>query len=328
MSVISDSFSSSLSSSSSSSPTIDPLPSWNNGTTKAAIVDFVCRVTTESSPDFVPPPERIATFDNDGTLWCEKPIPIELDFILRHLARLAKENAALRDRQPWKSAYEQDFEWLSDAITKHYQGNDSDVKVLIGGILQAFAGMTVEDYQADALNFLRTAHNPQLKRPYLSTAYVPMVELLRYLEANSFTSYIASGGDRDFMRPITQELYGIPYERVIGSSSALRYQPDEQGSTIVYLAQPDVFDDGPMKPVRIWSRIGRRPIFAGGNSNGDIPMLEYISHTSRLSFGLLINHDDTDREIAYTTGAEQSIKAAKQRGWVVVSVKNDWKQVF
>lgn len=327
MSVISDSFSSSHASSSSSSPTIDPLPSWNNGTTKAAIVDFVCRVTTEGNPDFVPPPERIATFDNDGTLWCEKPIPIELDFILQRLASVAKDTP-LCEQQPWKSAYEQDFGWLSDAITKHYQGDDSDVKVLIGGILQAFAGMTVEDYQSEALNFLRTAQNPQLKRPYLSTAYVPMVELLRYLEANGFTNYIASGGDRDFMRPITQELYGIPYERVIGSSSALRYQPNEQGGTIVYLAQPDVFDDGPMKPVRIWSRIGRRPLLAGGNSTGDIPMLEYVSHTSRLSFGLLINHDDNDREIAYSTGAEQSIEAAKQRGWVVVSVKNDWRQVF
>lgn len=312
----------------SSSLTIAPLPSWNNGTAKAAIIDFVGRVTTEGSPDFVPTPERIATFDNDGTLWCEKPIPIELDFILRRLASMSETDVSLRDCQPWKSAYEQGFSWLSDAITKHYQGDDSDVKVLISGILQAFAGMTVEDYQSDALNFLGTAQNPQIKRPYLSTAYVPMLELLRYLEANGFTNYIASGGDRDFMRPITQELYGIPYERVIGSSSALRYQPDEQGGTIVYLAQPEVFDDGPMKPVRIWSRIGRRPIFAGGNSNGDIPMLEYVSHTSRLSFGLLINHDDNDREIAYTAGAEQSIEAAKQRGWVVVSVKNDWRQVF
>jgi phosphoserine phosphatase len=188
--------------------------------------------------------------------------------------------------------------------------------------------MTVEDYQTSASDFLHSTQNPKLNRPYLSTAYVPMLELLRYLEATGFTNYIASGGDRDFMRPITQDLYGIPYERVIGSSSALRYQPDEQGGTIVYLAQPDVFDDGPMKPVRIWSRIGRRPIFAGGNSNGDIPMLEYVSHTSRLSFGLLINHDDNDREIAYSSGAEQAIDAAKQRGWVVVSVKNDWSQVF
>jgi phosphoserine phosphatase len=319
---------SSISDLSSSFSMIDPLPSWNEGTTKAAILDFVHRVTTEGSPDFIPLPERIATFDNDGTLWCEKPIPIELDFILRHLASVTEKDASLQDHQPWKAAHEQDFGWLSDAITKHYQGDNSDVKVLIGGILQAFAGMTVEDYQSKASDFLHSAQNPKLNHPYLSTAYVPMVELLRYLEANGFTNYIASGGDRDFMRPITQELYGIPYERVIGSSSALRYQPDEQGGTIVYLAQPDVFDDGPMKPVRIWSRIGRRPIFAGGNSNGDIPMLEYVSHTSRLSFGLLINHDDNDREIAYTAGAEQAIEAAKQRGWVVASVKNDWNQVF
>lgn len=307
---------------------INPLPSWNEGVTKAAILDFVHRVTTEGSPDFIPLPERIATFDNDGTLWCEQPIPVELDFILRRLASIAEKDASLQDCQPWKAAYEQDFGWLSDVITKHYQGDNSDVKILIGGILQAFAGMTVEDYQSEALNFLRNTQNPKLNRPYLSTAYMPMLELLRYLEVNGFTNYIASGGDRDFMRPITQELYGIPYERVIGSSTALRYQSDQQGGTIVYLAQPDVFDDGPMKPVRIWSRIGRRPIFAGGNSNGDVPMLEYVSHTSRLSFGLLIDHDDNAREIAYAAGAEKAINAAKQRGWVVVSVKNDWKQVF
>lgn len=310
------------------SPTIAPLPSWNEGATKTAILDFVHRVTTEGNPDYVSSPARIATFDNDGTLWCEKPMPIELDFILRHLAGMVEKDTSLRDRQPWKAAYEKDFGWLSNAITKHYHGDDSDVKVIIGGILQAFEGMDVEDYQASASEFLHSAQNPKLKRPYLSTAYVPMLELLRYLEANGFTNYIASGGDRDFMRPITQELYGIPFERVVGSSNALRYQSNEGGGSIVYLSQPDVFDDGPMKPVRIWSRIGRRPIFAGGNSNGDIPMLEYVSHTSHPSFSMLINHDDDEREIAYTAGAEQSLDEAKQRGWVVVSVKNDWKQVF
>ncbi|MFQ4144009.1 HAD family hydrolase [Chlorogloeopsis sp. ULAP02] len=310
------------------SPVIAPLPSWNEGATKTAIFDFVRRVTTEGSPDYVPLPERIATFDNDGTLWCEKPIPIELDFILQRLAGMAEKDASLRDRQPWKSAYEKDFGWLSNAITKHYHGDDSDVKVVIGGVLKSFEGMDVEDYQASASEFLHSAQNPKLKRPYLSTAYTPMLELLRYLEANGFTTYIASGGDRDFMRPITEGLYGIPFERVVGSSNALRYQSDEGGGSIVYLAQPDVFDDGPAKPVRIWSRIGRRPIFAGGKSNGDIQMLEYVSSSSRPSFSMLIKHDDDEREIAYTAGAEKSLDEARQRGWVIVSVKNDWKQVF
>jgi phosphoserine phosphatase len=202
------------------------------------------------------------------------------------------------------------------------------VKVLMGGMLQAFAGMSVDDYEAAASEFLHSQQNPQLKRPYLETAYAPMIELLRYLEANGFTNYIASGGDRDFMRPITQSLYGIPFERVIGSSNALDYVSDDSIGSVVYLAQPDVFDDGPKKPVRIWSRIGRRSIFAGGNSNGDIPMLEYAAHPSRPSLSLLVNHDDGDREIAYTSGAEKSLEMAAERGWVVVSMKKDWKTVF
>src|SRR5262245_46359885 len=246
----------------------DSLPSWNEGPTKRAIIDFVTRVTTEGGKNFVPVEDRVSVFDNDGTLWCEKPMPIEVGFILERFAAMAEQDATLREKQPWKAAYNKDYAWLGNVITKHYHGDDSDVKVLMGGILKAFEGMEVEEYQASASSFLRSAHNPHLKRPYLGTAYAPMVELLRYLEANGFANYIASGGDRDFMRPITQELYGIPNERVIGSSNALKYQEDEHGGAVVYQAQPDVFDDGPVKPVRIWSRIGRRPIFAAGNSNG------------------------------------------------------------
>jgi phosphoserine phosphatase len=304
------------------------LPSWNDGPARAAITDFVGRVTRQASPDFVPTESRIAVFDNDGTLWCEKPMPIELDFILRRLAGMAEQDAALRERQPWKAAHEKDFAWLGNVMTKHYRGDDSDVKVLMGGILKAFEGMEVEEYQASASSFLRSAHNPRLKLPYLGTAYAPMVELLRYLEANGFTNYIASGGDRDFMRPITQELYGIPNERVIGSSNALKYQEDEHGGAVVYQAQPDVFDDGPVKPVRIWSRIGRRPIFAAGNSNGDIPMLRFVRHPSRPSSSVLVNHDDGEREVAYTGGAEKSLDQAAQHGWTVISVKDDWKTLF
>jgi phosphoserine phosphatase len=304
------------------------LPSWNDGAARQAIVDFVGRVTAEGGPDYVPPEARVATFDNDGTLWCEKPMPIELGFILQRLAAMAEDDESLRERQPWKAARDKDYGWLSNVITKHYHGDDSDVKVLMGGILQAFAGMDVERYGASASDFLHGQQNPHLKRPYLETAYVPMIELLRYLEANGFTNYIASGGDRDFMRPITQSLYGIPFERVIGSSNALDYVSDEGIGSVVYLAQPDVFDDGPKKPVRIWSRIGRRPILAFGNSNGDIPMLEYAAHPSRPSLSLLVNHDDSDREVAYTSGAEKSLEVAAERDWVVVSIKNDWKRVF
>src|SRR5215216_37843 len=172
--------------------------------------EFVARVTTDGSPDFVPPEERVAVFDNDGTLWCEKPMPIQLDFILRRLAVMAEEDPSLRGRQPWQAAYTQDFGWLGQVVTKHYHGDDSELPVLAAGVLQAFGGITVEDFEAQADTFLRDTQHPTLGRGYLACAYTPMVELLRYLEAKGFANYIASGGGRDFMRPISQEVYGIP----------------------------------------------------------------------------------------------------------------------
>jgi len=308
--------------------TTGELASWNDTSTRAAIEDFVARVTTEGGPDYVRPAERIATFDNDGTLWCEKPMPIELGFILGRLAEMAEADEALREKQPWKAACEQDYHWLGEVITKHYHGDDSDVKVLMAGILQAFAGNSVEEYAAAADAFLRGGRHPTLDRTFHACGYLPMIELLAYLEANGFTNYIASGGDRDFMRPVTEDVYGIPSERVIGSSNALRYLEDEHGGTITYAAEPDVFDDGPVKPIRIWSRIGRRPILAGGNSNGDIPMLRYAGGKDRPALRLLVLHDDAEREFDYTAGAEQSLEIAADHGWTVVSIKNDWATVF
>jgi FMN phosphatase YigB (HAD superfamily) len=308
--------------------TIDPLPSWNDTGARQAIVQFVEAVTGAGREGYVPPAERVAVFDNDGTLWCEKPMPVELGFILQRLAAMAEQDPALRDRQPWKAAYDRDHAWLGEVITKHYHGDDSDVKVLLGGILQAFAGMDVEDYQAAAHVFLHEGRHPTLGRGFRECGYRPMIELLEYLAANGFTSYIASGGDRDFMRPITEALYGIPSERVIGSSNALRYEPDEHGGSIVYLTEPDVFDDGPVKPVRIWSRVGRRPILAAGNSNGDIPMLHFAGGPSRPGLRLLVLHDDPEREFDYVTGAERALEQATAQGWTVVSIKHDWATVF
>ena len=304
------------------------LGSWKEGATKAAIRDFVARVTTDGSPEFLAPEERVAVFDNDGTLWCEKPMPIELGFILQRLAAMAEQDPSLRDRQPWKAAHTRDYGWLGEVITKHYHGDDSDVKVLLGGILQAFAGMDVEDYQAAAHAFLHQGRHPTLGRTFRDCGYRPMAELLGYLEANGFTNYIASGGDRDFMRPVTQAIYGIPSHQVIGSSNALRYEPDEHGGSVVYLAEPDVFDDGPIKPVRIWSRIGRRPVLAAGNSNGDVPMLQFAGGPSRPGLRLLVLHDDPEREFDYVAGAERALEEAEARGWTVVSVRHDWATVF
>lgn len=302
------------------------LDLWRPGAARSAIEDFVDRAT--SGPDAVPAEERIAVFDNDGTLWPEKPVPIELGFILERMVAMAQADASLRTRQPFQAAWTNDHAWLGDAITKHYEGDDTDAKVLIGGILEAFAGMSVDEYQAAADAFLRGGRHPTLDRPYVGLGYAPMVELLRYLEAHGFTTFIASGGDRDFMRAVTLEMYGIPPERVIGSSNALVYQEVDGVGHVVYEASPDVFDDGPVKPVRIWSRIGRRPILAAGNSNGDIPMLAFAAHPHRPSLQLLIDHDDGDREFRYRAGAEESLAHAARDGWTVVSMKDDWATIF
>ena len=304
------------------------LKSWHDTPTRAAIVEFVDRVTTEGGPDFVPPPERIAVFDNDGTLWCEKPMPVELGFILKRLAEMAAEDESLKQRQPWKAAVEKDYAWLANVITEHYHGDETNVKVLLAGILQAFAGSTVDDYTEAAHTYLHDGQHPTLSRPFHQTGYLPMVELLQYLEHHGFTSYIASGGDRDFMRPVTEKMYGIPAERIIGSSNSLRYLDDEHGGHVTYAAEMDVFDDGPVKPVRIWSRIGRRPIIAGGNSNGDIPMLRYAGGRSRPALRLLLLHDDAEREFDYTAGAEKSLEQAATDDWTVISIKRDWSVVF
>ena len=271
----------------------------------------------------MPPEERVAVFDNDGTLWCEKPMPVELGFILERLAASAEADAALRDRQPWKAAYEKDYAWLGGVIDKHYAGDDSDVKVLLGdaGASPARRWRTTS---RPPRAFLDRAPHPTLGRRLRDCWYVPMVELLRHLEANGFTCFIASGGSRDFMRAVTGELYGIPPERVVGSSNGLEYTDDDHGGSLAYLAQPDVFDDGPVKPVRIWSRIGRRPIVAGGNSNGDVPMLRFAGGRDRPALRLLVLHDDPDREFAYVKGAEAALERARAEGWTVVSVKDDW----
>jgi phosphoserine phosphatase len=305
-----------------------PLACWEDTATRRAILDFVASVTDVDGPAFVAPHERVAVFDNDGTLWCEKPMPIELGFILQRLAEMADEDASLRRRQPWQAAYDSDYGWLGDALTKHYVGDDSDVRVLLGGVLQAFAGWSVDEYAAAASSFLYGGSHPTLGRPFVTCGYAPMIELLRYLEANGFANYIASGGNRDFMRPIASHVYGIPPERVIGSSSGLRYQEDEHGGTIVYLAEPDVFDDGPVKPVRIWSRIGARPIVGVGNSNGDTHMLEHCGGPNRPALRMLLLHDDEEREFAYTAGAETALERAEAKGWTVTSMTNDWATVF
>jgi phosphoserine phosphatase len=307
--------------------TVAPVPaltSWNEGLAKRAILDFVAQ--TESAG--VPAAERVAVFDNDGTLWCEQPMPIQADFIVRRLAEMAAADPGLRDRQPWRAAYEHDLAWFGAVLVEHYAGDDTNVRTLLGGVLTAYASMSVDEFEARSEQFLRTTTHPTLGRRYLECAYAPMLELLAYLAEHGFASYIASGGGRDFMRPISQEVYGIPRERVIGSASALEYVPDDHGGVIRHKAEADYLDDGAQKPVRIWSRTGRRPMLAAGNSNGDIPMLDFTQDHARPHLRLLVCHDDADREFSYTAGAEQALAKAAVSGWTPVSIRADWARVF
>ena len=302
------------------------LAGWREGAAKQAIFDFVR--ACNDGPNGVPVEERVAVFDNDGTLWCEKPMPIQADFILRRLYEMADADPQLRDRQPWKAAYERDDGWLGAVLAEHYAGDDTNVRTLLTGVLAAHGGISVDEFEAQADAFLRTMQHPTLGRGYLECAYAPMVELLGYLEANGFSNYIASGGGRDFMRPVSQEIYGIPRDRVIGSATALEYTSDDSGGTITRKPEADYLDDGPQKPIRIWSRVGRRPLLAAGNSNGDIPMLDFTQHRDKPFLRLLVLHDDSEREFDYTAGAEQALEQAGRQGWTVVSIKNDWATVF
>ena len=304
-------------------PADDPLPSWNDGATKRRILDSVKALASE-----VPAERRIATFDNDGTLWCEAPMPAQLDFILRRMAEMARENPSLGDREPWKGAATGDPSFIVSAINKHYEGDDSEVQVVLGAILAAFEGYSVEEYEAAAESFLAEASHPTLGLPYTACVYVPMVELLRLLHVNGFTTYIVSGGGRDFMRAIPPDVYGVPRARLLGSTASLVFREDAAGATVAHAAKPSILDDGPEKPVQIWSHAGARPVVAGGNSNGDVEMLAFVDPSITDALQLLVRHDDADREFAYSTGAQEAFETADRRGWLMVSMRDDWNRMF
>jgi phosphoserine phosphatase len=241
---------------------------------------------------------------------------------------LANADPKLRDRQPWKAAYEHDNQWLGEVITEHYAGDDTKARMLLGGVAGAYSGISVEDFEATSGLFLRSARHPTLARRYLDTVYAPMVELLGYLEASGFSNHIVSGSGSDFMRPISGDVFGISVEHVIGSTTALEYATNDKGGTITRKAQLGFLDDGPEKPIQIWSHVGRRPLLACGNSNGDLPMLEFAQHSAKPSLCLLILHDDAEREFAYTSGAEKVLTKASTDDWTVVSMKADFATMF
>jgi phosphoserine phosphatase len=288
----------------------DNLGTWNDGEAKSDILAFV-RSVTEPGPGFVPPAERIATFDNDGTLWCEKPMYVQADFVFRRWKEMVKADPTRATEQPYKALVEGDRAWLA-SLEQH-------IPELLKGLAEGFGGITTLAFDELVRGFFAEAQHPTLRRPYTAVGFAPMRELLDLLRANDFRVFICSGGGRDFVRLISDEMYGIPRENVIGSATTLEYRDGDLYRT-PGVEQP--IDDGPGKPVHIWNRTGRTPLFAGGNANGDVPMLE----TAR--FGLLVHHDDADREFAYDTGAEHALAEAKERGWTVVSMKGDWTTVF
>jgi len=288
----------------------EALPSWNDGSAKTAILEFV-RSVSESGDSFVPVAERIAAFDNDGTLWCEKPQYVQADFVIRRWKEMIATDPAKAAEQPYKAVAEGDREWLSH-VYEH-------VPELIRGATEAFVGITTQAFEEAVREFFEFARHPSLNVPYTEVTYRPMRELIAFLEANDFQVYICSGGGRDFVRPFSDRLYGIPRERVIGSATTLEYRDGALYRT-AGVEQP--IDDGPGKPVHIWTRTGRKPLLAGGNADGDVPMLESAR------FGLLLRHDDAEREFAYDEGAEQALAEAKNRRWTVVSMREDFGQVF
>jgi phosphoglycolate phosphatase-like HAD superfamily hydrolase len=289
---------------------LEGLESWRDGAARHSILAFVSSVTTPG-PDFVPEVERIATFDNDGTLWCEKPTYVQADFVLRKWKAMATDDPSLAERQPYKALVEGDREWLA-SLTDH-------VPDLVRGISEAFAGLTTEAFEAAVLEFFDQARHPTLDVPYTDVAYAPMRELLALLEANDFRVFICSAGGRDFVRAVCEQIYGIPRERVIGSSAPVELQAGEL-VRMPGVEQP--IDDGPGKPVHIWAHTGRKPLLAGGNADGDVEML------ASATFSLLIHHDDSQREFSYDEGAEHALTEAEAHGWTVASMKSDFSTIF
>ncbi|MBA5800713.1 HAD family hydrolase [Rhizobium changzhiense] len=302
----------------------DPLPSWNDTAPKAAIVAFVEKVTKESSPEFVPAPERIAVFDNDGTLWAEHPMYVQLAFALDRVKALAPEHPEWKDTQPFKAVLEGDMKTLAAAGQKG----------LLELIMGTHAGMTTDEFHKIASEWIATARDPRFKKPYTELVYQPMVELLAYLRANGFKTYIVSGGGIELMRPWTEKIYGIPPEQVIGSSIKTEFRMQDDTPTLYRLPEVNFIDDKAGKPVAINQYIGRRPIAAFGNSDGDLEMLQWTTMAGAPArFGMLIHHTDAEREYAYDRDTEfgrldKALDAAAITGWIVVDMKADWKQIF
>jgi phosphoglycolate phosphatase-like HAD superfamily hydrolase len=301
----------------------DPLPSWNDTAPKKAIVAFVEKVTKEGSSDFVPPAERIATFDNDGTLWCEKPLPFQLFFALDRIKALAPQHPEWKDKEPFASLLKGD---LKGALA----GGE---KALMEIMAVTHSGMTTEEFEKIVQDWIATAKHPMTKRLYTEMAYQPMLELLAYLRANGFKTFIVSGGGVEFMRVFAEKVYGIPPEQVVGSSGKLKFDMRDGKPILSKLPAINFIDDKEGKAIGIQTYIGRRPVAAFGNSDGDLQMLQWTAAGSGARFSLYVHHDDATREFAYDrkdslARLDKGLDEAKAKAWTVVSMKDDWKDIF
>jgi phosphoserine phosphatase len=316
--------SSSLRSTSALAQASDPLPSWNEGATKTSILDFVARVTTQGGPFFVPVDQRIATFDNDGTLWIEQPMYIQLAFALDRVKALAPMNPEWKTKQPFAAVLDGDLKALAA----------SGEKGLVEIIAVTHAGMTTAEFEKIVTDWLATARDHRFKRPYTELVYQPMLELLAHLRANGFKTFIVSGGGIEFMRPWTERIYGIPPEQVVGSSIKTRFEMKDGAPTLFRLPEVNFVDDKTGKPIGINEHIGRRPIAAFGNSDGDLEMLQWATlGASGARLGLIVHHTDAEREYAYDRHShfgklDVALDAAAVNRWTVVDMKKDWKRIF
>jgi hypothetical protein len=301
----------------------DPLPSWNDTASKRAIVEFVDRVTRTDSPDFVAPLERIAVFDNDGTLWSEHPIYVQLAFALDRVKAMAPQHPEWKVEQPFKGVLEGDMA----AVAK------TGERGLLEMVTATHAGMTTDEFEKIVSDWLATARHPRFNRPYTELVYQPMIELLGYLRANGFKTFIVSGGGIEFMRPWAERVYGVPPEQIVGSSGKTRFQMRRDRPVLFRLPEVAFIDDKSGKPVAINEHIGRRPIAAFGNSDGDLEMLQWTTMSGGVRFGLVVHHTDAEREYAYDRNTpfgrlDKALDAAALNKWTVVDMKKDWKRIF
>ncbi|RJF91115.1 HAD family hydrolase [Sphingomonas cavernae] len=299
------------------------LPSWNDGVARAAILDFVARVTQEGGVDFVPPAQRIATFDNDGTLWCEQPQQVQFYFARQRLEALVEKDPGLKTRQPFQAYLEHDMAAIKDLGKKG----------LFEVAVAVHAGMTEDAFANYARGWLAKTKHPKLGRLFKELVYRPQLELLEYLRTNGFKTFIVSGGGIDLIRAFAEEVYGIPPEQVIGSSVRLHFEMQDGRGVLMKEAELNSFDDREVKPANIGLHIGRRPIFAFGNSDGDLAMLRYVRTGEGPRLALLLHHDDAAREFAYDrefrfSPLAEALDKADEYGITLVSMQRDWKRVF